>query len=136
MRATFPLFLATFCLLAALVPAHAGEPPAVYIIDPEDGAEVSSPVTVRFGLRGMGVAPAGVEMAGTGHHHLLVDTGLPPAGLPIPKDEHHLHFGAGQTETTLELSPGKHTLMLLLGDFAHVPHDPPVVSEPVTITVR
>jgi hypothetical protein len=108
-----------------------------YIVSPVDGAQVSGPVTVVFGLKAMGVAPAGVERAGTGHHHLLVDVnGLPDLGQPIPADDHHRHFGAGQTEVTLELAPGTHTLQLLLADHAHVPHDPPVVSQRITITVK
>jgi hypothetical protein len=107
----------------------------VYIISPADGETVSSPVTVQFGLGGMGVAPAGVEKPATGHHHLIVDAPLPPADLPIPKDDHYRHFGVGQTEVVLELEPGDHTLQLVLGDHIHVPHDPPVVSEKITITV-
>jgi hypothetical protein len=91
---------------------------------------------VHFGLSGMGVAPAGIEGPQTGHHHLLVDTKVPPLNEPIPNDFRHLHFGAGQTEATLELSPGKHTLQLLLGDSRHIPHDPPVISEPITILVE
>lgn len=107
-----------------------------YIISPADGVVVSSPVTVVFGLKSMGVAPAGVEKAGTGHHHLLVDVnGLPDLTLPIPADDHHRHFGGGQTEVTLDLTPGVHTLQLLLGDHTHTPHDPPVVSQRITITV-
>jgi len=108
----------------------------LYIITPTDGATLESPVTVRFGLRGMGVAPAGVPTPATGHHHLLVDATLPDLSQPIPADEHHRHFGGGQTEVTLDLPPGPHTLQLLLGDQNHVPHDPPVVSPVVTITVR
>lgn len=109
----------------------------VYIISPKDGAVVGPEVTVQFGLKGMGVAPAGVKKEGTGHHHLLVDvTTLPVAGQPIPKDAQHIHFGNGQTETTLKLAPGKHTLQLELGDENHIPFDPPVVSKPVTITVK
>lgn len=107
----------------------------VYFISPADGAKLASPVLVRFGLRDMGVAPAGVALEKTGHHHLIVDAPIPPAGLPIPKDDHHLHFGGGQTEVSLPLAPGKHTLQLLLGDHNHVPHDPPVVSERITIEV-
>ena len=109
---------------------------AVYFISPEDGAKVSGPVTVRFGLRGMGVAPAGTVAEGTGHHHLIVDAPLPPAGQPIPNDANHLHFGKGQTETTVTLAPGKHTLQLLVGDHRHIPHEPVVASEVITITVR
>jgi len=109
----------------------------VYIISPKDGAIVGPEVTVQFGLKGMGVAPAGVKKEGTGHHHLLVDVKtLPAAGQPIPKDEQHIHFGNGQTETTLKLAPGKHTLQLELGDENHIPFDPPVVSKPITITVK
>lgn len=108
----------------------------VYIISPKDGATVKSPVTVLFGLKGMGVAPAGVDHPNTGHHHLIIDAPLPDPTQPIPKDAHHLHFGGGQTQATIDLPPGKHTLQLLLGDKNHVPHDPPVVSERITITVK
>ncbi|WP_201316157.1 DUF4399 domain-containing protein [Dyella sp. EPa41] len=109
----------------------------VYIISPKDGAVVGTEVTVQFGLKGMGVAPAGVKKEGTGHHHLLVDVkDMPAAGQPIPKDEQHVHFGNGQTETTLKLAPGKHTLQLELADENHVPFDPPIVSKQVTITVK
>ena len=108
----------------------------VYFISPRDGETVHNPVTVRFGLRGMGVAPARVTQANTGHHHLLIDVAeLPAPGQPVPADEQHRHFGGGQTETTLELSPGVHTLQLLLADQAHVPHQPPVVSQRITIQV-
>ena len=94
-------------------------------------------MTVRFGLKGMGVAPAGIEKENTGHHHLLIDVAeLPTLDEPIPADDNHKHFGGGQTEVTLELPVGSHTLQLLLGDLNHIPHDPPVVSEKVTITVQ
>lgn len=120
--------------------ANAGTPSPegaeVYIISPKDGATVSKDVTVRFGLKGMGVAPAGTDKAKTGHHHLMVDGKmLPPMNKPMSK-EVVKHFGGGQTETMLSLSPGKHTLQLILGDKAHVPHDPPVVSKSITITVK
>jgi hypothetical protein len=108
----------------------------VYFVAPADGATVTSPVTVKFGLKGMGIAPAGITFDNTGHHHLIIDADLPPAGAPIPTDANHVHFGKGQTETTLELKPGKHTLQLLLGDFGHVPHDPIVTSKKITITVK
>jgi hypothetical protein len=88
-----------------------------------------------FGLAGAGVAPAGIDLPNTGHHHLLVDVELTNMGLPIPADAQHIHFGAGQTETTIELAPGQHVLRLALGDQLHVPHDPPLISEPVTIQV-
>jgi len=109
----------------------------LYFISPADGATVSSPVTVRFGLKGMGVAPAGVVKPMTGHHHLLVDVDkLPPLDQPIPSDAHHRHFGKGQTETVLELPEGTHTLQLLLGDSNHIPHVPPVISKRITIHVK
>lgn len=108
----------------------------VYFITPADGATVTSPVTVKFGLKGMGVAPAGIAFEGAGHHHLIVDAPLPPLDAPVPSDEHHLHFGKGQTETTVALKPGKHTLQLLLGDQLHIPHDPAVMSRQITITVK
>ena len=110
----------------------------VYIISPANGAKVSNPFVVRFGMKGMGVAPAGVKMDNTGHHHLLIDTDLPEdMSKPLPAVENKLvHFGKGQTETSLTLSPGKHTLQLLVGDAAHIPLDPPVISKKITITVK
>jgi hypothetical protein len=108
----------------------------LYFISPKNGETLSGSVVVRFGLTGMGVAPAGVANPGTGHHHLIVDAPLPPLNLPIPKDANHLHFGSGQTETVLALAPGEHTLQLVLADTNHVPHDPPVVSEQIRITVK
>jgi len=108
---------------------------AVRIISPADGAEVSSPVTVVFGLKGMGVAPAGVEKEKTGHHHLLVDQETLPK-LDMVMGNPPLHFGGGQTETTLELEPGKHTLQLILGNYLHIPFNPMVLSEKITITVK
>jgi hypothetical protein len=135
--------LALTAALAALVaaPALAGATPApagsyCYIGWPNDGEVVKSPFKVWFGLRGMGVAPAGVEKPNTGHHHLIVDADLPPPDQPIPNNKNYLHFGGGQTETTLDLPPGKHTLQLLLGDDKHVPFNPPVMSKKITITVR
>lgn len=108
----------------------------VYFISPADSAAVKSPVTVRFGLTGMGVAPAGIAREGTGHHHLIVDAPLPDVSLPIPNDAQHRHFGGGQTELNLELTPGVHTLRLILGDANHLPHEPPIVSEEISITVK
>jgi hypothetical protein len=122
------------CTVLAASPAP--ENAELYFISPRDGAVVESPVTVRFGLKNMGVAPAGVDVKNTGHHHLLIDTDPPALDRPVPSDEHHRHFGGGQTETTIELEPGRHTLQLLLGDKNHIPHDPPVMSERITITVR
>ncbi|UZJ42981.1 DUF4399 domain-containing protein [Marinimicrobium sp. C6131] len=127
--------LGTATLALAALSVQAGSPSA-YIISPSDGDTVTSPVTVKFGLKGMGVAPAGVERDNTGHHHLLIDLEtLPDLDKPIPADDQHVHFGGGQTETTVELEPGEHTLQLLLGDHLHRPHDEPVVSEKITITV-
>lgn len=108
----------------------------VYFIEPADGATLSSPVRVVFGLEGAGVAPAGHDLAATGHHHLLIDTGMPPAGQPIPNDDNHRHFGGGETEASISLSPGTHTLQLLFADHLHVPHDPPIASERITIDVQ
>ncbi len=121
---------------------HAGETPAprgayLYIGWPNDGEVIRGRrFRVWFGLRRMGVAPAQVKLPNTGHHHLLVDTGVPPLDQEVPSDKNHLHFGAGQTETFLELPPGKHTLQLLFADHEHVPHNPPVVSQKKTIEVR
>ncbi len=108
-----------------------------YILAPANGEVVSSPVTVRFGLEGFGVAPAGVERDNTGHHHLLINAdGLPPLDKPIPSDDAHRHFGGGQTQVSLDLEPGEYQLQLLMGDYRHIPHKPAVASEPVTIRVR
>lgn len=120
--------------------ARTPSPPGAYLYIgwPNDGEVVGrKPFRVWFGLRNMGVAPAGVDKPNTGHHHLLIDVdGLPPLDEPIPSDKNHLHFGIGQTETMLELPPGRHTLQLIMGDQGHVPHNPPVVSKKITITVR
>ncbi|MES9944449.1 MAG: DUF4399 domain-containing protein [Candidatus Thiodiazotropha sp.] len=109
----------------------------LYIISPMNGEQGSGPVTVRFGLRGMGVAPAGVEREKTGHHHLLIDVNeMPAMDKPLPSDDNHRHFGGGQTEVTLDLEKGYHTLQLVLGDKDHIPFDPPIVSEKITIMVK
>jgi uncharacterized protein DUF4399 len=108
---------------------------AVYFIDLKDGATIPPKAVIHFGLRGMGVAPAGTERENSGHHHLLIDTELPPLDEAIPADFNHLHFGAGQTEVELNLPPGPHTLQLLLADKDHVPHSPPVMSERVHVIV-
>lgn len=115
-------------------PAPAGA--KVFIIEPADGATVSSPVTVKFGAEGIDIVPAGTDKPNSGHHHLLIDTPVPDLNSAIPKDEHHVHYGKGQTEATVALTPGKHTLQLLLGDKNHIPTDPPVESPVVTITVQ
>jgi hypothetical protein len=109
----------------------------VYIISPKNGAMVHNPVVVQFGLKGMGIAPAGIKFDNSGHHHLLIDTD-PPAdqSAPLPANDKIVHFGKGQTETTLNLSPGKHTLQLLFADLNHIPHSPPLLSKKITITVK
>ena len=142
-KKTFARFVAlpACCMIGAAIAADLPRSPApkgaeLYIVSPQDGATVASPVTVRFGLRGMGVAPAGVAIGDTGHHHLLIDTDLPPGPLPSPADDKHVHFGKGQTEATVTLAPGRHRLQLLLADHLHIPHDPPVVSNQVTIVVK
>lgn len=124
---------------AAALPRTPSPPGAeVYIISPKDGARVKSPVLVQFGLKDkMGVAPAGVKFDNSGHHHLLIDTDAPAnMGAPLPATDNIRHFGKGQTETSLTLSPGTHTLQLLLADQSHIPHDPPVISKKITITVE
>ena len=107
----------------------------VYFIDPKDGATIQPKTIIHFGLRNMGVAPAGSDRPNSGHHHLLIDTELPPLNKPIPNDFNHLHFGGGQTEAEVELTPGEHTLQLLMGDKKHIPHNPPVMSDRIKVTV-
>jgi hypothetical protein len=135
--------LATLASLASPNLAMAGTTPSpagahVYIGYPNDGQVVAAnkPFRVWFGLRYMGVAPKGVKYPNTGHHHLLIDTDLPPMDQEIPNDRNHLHFGAGETETTIQLPPGKHTLQLLMGDDMHMPHNPPVYSKKITVIAR
>jgi len=109
---------------------------SVFFITPADGTTVSNPIGVEFGIAGMDVVKAGDNQPHSGHHHLLLDTGLPDLGLPIPADEHHVHFGDGSSSTEITLPPGEHTLQMLLGDHLHIPHNPPLVSEQITITVE
>lgn len=117
--------------------SEAAQGAKVYFITPTNGSKVKSPVTVTFGLTGMGVAPAGTDKPNTGHHHLLIDVAeLPDLKMPLPKDNKHRHFGGGQTEVALELSPGPHTLQLILGDMNHIPHQPPLMSEKIIIVVE
>ncbi len=134
---------AAFAAFACMSAAFAGPTPApngayAYIGYPNNGQVVpaNKPVRVWFGLRYMGVAPKGVKYPNTGHHHLLIDTDLPPMDQEIPSDRQHLHYGAGQTETTIELPPGKHTLQLLMGDENHIPHNPPVYSKKITVIAK
>ncbi|MBO6639277.1 MAG: DUF4399 domain-containing protein [Roseitalea sp.] len=138
LAATAALFISlSTAVLAQGTPSPDGA--EVYIVNLDDGGAVQSPVTIVFGMRGMGVAPAGVEMEGTGHHHLFVNRapfGEADAAINIPADDNHIHFGGGQTEVTLELPAGEHTLQLVAGDHNHIPHDPPIVSDVITITVE
>lgn len=128
--------------VAGSAPAFSAGTPApkdakVYFIWPSNGTVIhGGKFWVRMGLRGMGVAPKGVNLPNVGHHHLLIDTEMPPAGEPIPSDRNHLHFGAGETEARVELPPGKHTLQLVLGDKEHMVFDPPVYSKKITVTVK
>ena len=108
----------------------------VFFITPADGETVSSPLHVEFGIAGMTIVAAGVNEPQSGHHHLLIDTGLPELGLPVPADAHHIHFGDASTSTEISLEAGEHTLQLLLGDYSHIPHDPPLVSQQIAITVE
>ncbi|MEJ2575028.1 MAG: DUF4399 domain-containing protein [Gammaproteobacteria bacterium] len=134
------ILISAFCSPLLLGSAYAATSPAgaeISILAPQDGAVLSGPVTVRFGVKGMDIAPAGEVKDNSGHFHLLIDADeLPAAGQPIAKDEHHLHFGKGQMQTTLTLTPGEHSLQLVLGDGAHVPHTPPVISKRINITVK
>lgn len=133
---------AALCVISAFSPAIAAGTPSpkdaqVYFIWPQDGTVIhGGKFWLRMGLRNMGVCPKGVELPNVGHHHVLVDTELPPMTEQIPSDRNHLHFGAGETEARIELPPGKHTLQLLLGDHDHTPHDPPIYSKKITVTVQ
>ena len=109
-------------------PTHSAGGAELYFVDLKDGATIPTKVVIRFGLRGMGIAPAGEDRENTGHHHLLIDAELPSLEQPIPNDANHLHFDAGETEAEITLAPGTHTLQLLLGDKDHIAHNPPVIS--------
>ncbi len=132
------LALLTGVVAAQVLPKQkSAEGTTAYFVAPAAGATVSSPFTVKFGLKGMGIAPAGVNHANTGHHHLLVDVAeLPDFSAALPANNNIRHFGGGQTEAELTLPPGQHTLQLVFADYLHIPHDRPVVSEKITITVR
>ena len=126
----------------AVLPASAQTPSpagaAVYIISPKDKASVKSPFKVQFGLTGMGVAPAGIDKEKTGHHHLIIDATVTPDEMkaPLVADGKHVHFGAGQTEAMVTLPKGKHTLQLVVGDQNHIPHNPAVISQVITVNVK
>lgn len=149
MNTAFALILALLCSVAyaqttSSVASSSGHPRIIsplgaeeYIISPQDGETVGQDVTVRFGLKGMGVAPAGVVKENTGHHHLLIDVKeMPPMDQPISNDDTHKHYGGGQTEATIHLAPGNHSLQLLLGDAAHIPLNPPVMSKKIRVHVK
>jgi len=146
MTTCFPAAFALAFAVFAVAPASAQDAKAhwpagakVYFIEPKDGAEISGPVKVVMGLSGLGVAPAGVAKEKTGHHHVLIDTDVPSgeaAEKPMPMTDQIKHFGGGQTETSLTLPPGKHTLQLVVGDQNHIPHDPPLASEKISVTVK
>jgi len=123
---------------AATAPPRSPAPEGAraFFITPANGATVTTPFTVEFGIEGMSIEKAGVAEANSGHHHLLIDTDLPPLGMPIPADDNHRHFGDGSTSVELNLEPGEHTLQLLLGDYLHIPHEPPVTSEVLTVVVE
>ncbi|HTK99413.1 MAG TPA: DUF4399 domain-containing protein [Pseudomonadales bacterium] len=139
---TFPMMIAlmlvSFAAAAAdvpLSPSPAGA--SVFFVEPADGATVPATFTVKFGVKGMTIAPAGTDQPNSGHHHLLIDVAeAPDMKQPLPANEHVVHFGKGQTETQVTLPPGKHTLQLVFANYLHIPHDPPVVSKQITVTVK
>lgn len=128
--------VSTPTLAAGYVKVAATPGSSLYFVNLKNGETVASPVLIQFGLRGMGVAPAGIEKAGTGHHHLLIDVSELDVNAPIAVSDQLRHFGLGQTEVTLEMKPGLHTMQLLMGDQNHIPHHPVVMSERITITVE
>ena len=133
----FALVLLAGVVAAQLPKKPSAEGASVYFVAPENGATVTSPFIVKFGLKGMGIAPAGVDFANTGHHHLLIDVAeVPNFDAALPATDNIRHFGAGQTEAELTLPSGQHTLQLVFADYLHIPHDKPVVSEKITITVK
>ena len=119
-------FFATFSISAN---------PKVYFINLEDGDRVESPFLIQFGLSGMGIAPAGTDRANTGHHHLLINVDDIDLSKPIPSSSNHIHFGGGQTESLVDLMPGDYSMQLVLGDMTHTPHNPPIISQRINITV-
>ena len=109
--------------------------PKVYFINLEDGDRVESPFLIQFGLSGMGIAPAGTDRSNTGHHHLLINVDDIDLSKPIPSSSNHIHFGGGQTESLVDLMPGNYSMQLVLGDMTHTPHNPPIISQRINITV-
>jgi len=123
-------------LLLSFIAQSIFSEPELYFIEPKDGSINTSTVEIKFGLKGFGVAPAGYNIPNTGHHHLIIDADLPNLALPIPASKNYVHFGLGQTETTLNLEPGTHTLRLLMGNYLHIPHEVPIYSKQITIIVE
>ncbi len=135
-RATLAGLLLGASMLATAA-TSAPEGAKVFIVSPADGATVAQEFTVKFGVKEIALAPAGDVTKNTGHHHLLIDVDkLPAAGAPIPNDANHMHFGKAQTQADIKLAPGKHTLQLILGDSGHMPFDPSIVSEKITVNVK
>ena len=132
MKMKLLLFLNVFFLSEAAI----ANSPKVYFIEPANGAFVQETFKVKFGLENFGVAPAGYDIPNTGHHHLLIDTSLADLKSPIPADSKHIHFGKGQTETSITLEKGEHQLTLVMGNFAHIPHNEPIISETITVIVK
>lgn len=130
-------FLSIIILLLIVLQVNAADHEKLFIISPQNGDVVSNPVTIKFGIKGMNIVPAGVNEMNSGHHHLLINLEtLPNLSSPIPADSSHLHFGKGQTETTIDLKKGKNSLQLLLGDHNHIPHKPALISKKIYITVE
>jgi hypothetical protein len=136
MRFFLLIFLMAWNVESALEYSPGSKNASLYFISPKHQEIINGEVSIKFGLRNFGVSPAGVEVPGTGHHHLIIDAELPPVNQPIRSDKNHVHFGKGQTEVQLKLEPGSHTLQLLLGDHRHIPHNPAIASEQITILVR
>ena len=131
------LFCSAFLSDATAHRYHSDETKKVYFIVPSDGTTVTNPVKIKFGATGVNIVPAGVDMPDSGHHHLLINVDkLPDLKMPIPADSNHLHFGKGQTETVLTLPKGQHTLQLVLGNYLHIPHEPPIMSDKILINVN
>jgi len=143
LRSLFVPLIATIISITTPQLAMAERSPApkdakVYFINVNEGDVITGPVHIKFGLSGMGIAPAGTKVKNTGHFHLIINDKIegPELENGIPSDENHIHFGGGQTETTLNLKPGTYKLQLILGDYKHTPHSPPVMSKQITITVK
>ena len=138
MENTYKFNLTIFIIFLLIMPGDiiSEEKPELYFVNIADGEYVSNPISVNFGLKNFGVAPAGINLEFAGHHHLLIDVDLKDFKAPIPSDSNHLHFGKGQTETVLMLPKGQHTLQLVLGNYLHIPHEPPIVSEKILINVN